>query len=536
MEQQVSDLLTRMPRTAIRAAINEIERSGGGQTEKGTRLKGVLVSYFNHLRPHKARRLFTTLFEPLLADDPLLFHAIDSVPGLLQRADIGGIWHALSQLAFPDLAMEVQRELDRLSQDQILDVALATPEALALRERMRAEAVAFLTVLPVKRRVLDSFLQIANRAALKEAKTRQADLEQKAAVDLSMVTFVTEVLVHNDRVIRDIETFRKSVANEPESEPEKMRQARVAHALCQQFKTHIEGVAADSPVRYLPLLIQLNNLRRFDVVGKYLSHLATIDGPDQVVIARAVTGHLVGACRTMVAQLKELVSPSSAEHTPTLEVPTAMRTLLEEALLRFDRAINLLHLGDGANERRTIMQLKEHLGDISALLIGPVLDRVERQAIIAASMRVGGPEADDPLRWLLNFLWRWGKVLVSVGYSNQEIENLKFRIGEDVERAYRAALRFSDADNLETRMGHLVRLNQIMRSFDADIGPWISAVSASMQKIVRHYLDRTRPPTDDERFVIETCIRAIQEELEKSRYWQATDLVDLVRLYGQRRW
>ncbi|HYD29540.1 MAG TPA: hypothetical protein VEB64_01570 [Azospirillaceae bacterium] len=536
MEEQVNDLLSHLPRTAIRAAIDEIDRSGGSRSEKGSRLKGALVHHFNHLRPHKARRLFTSLFEPLLTDDLVLFRAVDWVPGLVQRADIGGLWHAMAQMGFPELALAVQREVDRLSGDRILDEVLADAEALALRERMRTEAAGYLTGLPFRRRVLDSFLQMANRAGLKEARSKLPELERKAAIDPALVEFIAQVLAHDARLLPVIETFKKSIGGDPATDPEQTRQARVAHATCQHLKAEFGNLPADSPVIWLPVLLLLNNLRRFGVVAKYLSQFASLDGPDQVVLGRALTSHLVAACRTMADELKQLIPPpdADADGTPPLVVSTPMRARLEESLLRFDRAIHLLHLGDGSAERRSAMQLKEHLGDIAALLTGPVLDLVERQAIVASGMRIGMPQVNENLLWLLNFLWRWGKVLVSVGYSNQEIENLKSRIGEDIERAFRAALRFNDSDNLENRMAHLVRLNQIMRSFDADIGPWISAVSVNVQKIVRHYLGRRQHPSFDERFVIETCIRAIREELDRNRYWQLPELVELVRLYDQR--
>lgn len=538
LRQQIEALVKRVPRYAIRTVIEEVERVSGANSPRALLLREVLVDHFNAMRPYKARRLFTSLFEPLLADDPILLRAVDPVPGLLLRFDMGGLWQALVQLAFPDLAIEVQSSLDALADAQILDQVLGSPAALGMRERMRTQAATFLTTLPGRRRVLDSFLEVCNRVSLHDARSRNPGLGQKISINAVHLAFVAEILVHNNRLLPELESFRAATAKSPTTDNEIYRQARAALNAQKKLRASCEGLTPDHPVLHLPALILLNNLQRFDVINKYMALLPAHAEWELLVLGRASTGHLVGACRTMVEVLKALLPPPAVVGEslpePELVVSEAARQLLDVALERFDQTLHLLQKAEFASERRSSMHLREHMNDLAATLTGPVAALASQRAEMAALSRLRpSPDHADVL-WMLDFLCRWGRVLSSVGYASQEVENLRVRVGQDVERAFQQALRFRENDTLESRMEHLVRLNQILHSVGSDIGAWVSAVSQNMQQIINYYLYRIDEPTEEELYVIHACIESIRSELGKSRFWQSPELVALVREYDAR--
>lgn len=539
LDAHVSALLKRVPRHGLRLVIDEIDRMSGGNSAMGRRLKAALIERFNQLRPHKARRLFTGLFEPILIDDPILVRAVDPVPGLLLRADAGGVWVALNQLAIPDLLLEVQARLDELSQDMIIDKVLEGAEALTMRERMRAAAAAFLVSLPSRRRVLDSFLQAANRAALKEAKNRFPDLVHKSQITPLQLSFIADVLNHSAVLLPEIETFRKIVEKPPRNDNEIYRQAKTALVTSNKLRSLCPDLPPDHPVLNLPVLLLLNISQRFEVVTKFLSLINVSDSAEALAIGRTVTGHLVGACRTIVNTLRPLLPPPPEVGVeppdPDIILPTAQRDLLNLALTRFEMTFRFMHTTELGEERRGSMQVREHMNDLATLLTGSMSDLAVYRASVAAFSHLGPSHDHEDVVWLLDFIRRWGLVLASQGYSSQEIYNLRDRVGEDVSRAFRQAVRSSGSGPAESQMAHLVRLNQLMRAVGGDVGRWVSAVSQNTQRIVRHYLERLDEPSDDERFVIDQCMHSIYEELDKSRFWQNPDLLDLLRIY-QRRW
>ena len=378
LDAHVSALLKRVPRNALRIVIDEIDRMSGGDSAMGRRLKSALIERFNQLRPHKARRLFTGLFEPMLVDDPVLVRAVDPVPGLLLRADAGGVWVALNQLAIPDLLLEVQARLDEMSQDTIVDQVLESAEALAMRERMRAAAATFLMSLPSRRRVMDSFLLAANRAALKEAKNRFPDLVQKSQITPLQLSFIADVLNHNQVVLQEIETFRKVIEKQPRNDNEIYRQAKTAVTTGKKLRTLCPDLPPDHPMLNLPVLLLLNIHQRFDVVTKFLSLLTASDGAEALAIGRTVTGHLVGACRTIVETLKPMLPPPPEVGVdppdPDILLLPSARVLLNLALTRFEQAFHFTHTIELTEERRGSMQVREHMNDLATLLTGPIAD------------------------------------------------------------------------------------------------------------------------------------------------------------------
>ena len=115
LNQILAVLANRLPRRAVRALIAELPTTGSSG-ERAESARKTLIEQLNRPRPNRARRLFTSLVEPLLTDDPVLLEGggSESVPGLIQRADLAGHWAALLTGSFARLAYEVQARLDQL--------------------------------------------------------------------------------------------------------------------------------------------------------------------------------------------------------------------------------------------------------------------------------------------------------------------------------------------------------------------------------------------------------------------------------------
>ena len=150
-----------------------------------------IVDYLNLRRPQRARRLFTALFDPVLAgDDPVLLRCPRPLPGLVSRVDVAGLWGALECFAFTRITAGVQRALDEQAADTLLDDVLKSPEALDWQRRMSVAAVRFLGDALADSDQLAAFLDLLNRERLVEARRQLPGLAGLAPLGRPFVEFV----------------------------------------------------------------------------------------------------------------------------------------------------------------------------------------------------------------------------------------------------------------------------------------------------------------------------------------------------------
>lgn len=535
IQRQVNELISRLPRYAIRAVIDEIDGKAQGG-ERAKQLKGALVDHFNKLRPHKARRLFTGLFDPLLVDDTVLYRGREYVPGLLQRVDMGGVWYSLSNLAFPQLAAQVQQELDVLSKDNLLDKVLMSSAALAMREQMRVEAVRFLNTLPRNRKALEAFLQLVNEVALEDAKSRTPHLVFKAAVDTRMLAFVLDILNQNDKLLPSIERFKAKTGKPPQSDEDIVFQSEVIVITSRELRYVITDVSKDHLIFHLPPLILMNEKQRFDVVLRYLRDNVVETGPNELGFAvEAMVAHFAAASSTIGDMVKEVFDNQRSQDVSTVALSKPVRTTMNAALARFETTLKSMNAGGILGNRRAMIKIKDYWMEVARVLTTKVAPIAAERAGAAAMSRNSTVLDHEDVLWLLDYLWRWSSVMSDIGYSNAEILNLRSRVIDDVQFAFSKAMKFDERDKLDGRMAHFVRLNQILRCFETDLGSWITAVSHSLMKCVRWVLEQERKLSPDEVFIVDRYIETVREELTKSRAWQSPELVSLVKLYEARR-
>ncbi len=543
LRRQVDELVSRVPKHALRAVIDEIENTNAQNSTRAQTLRDALVEQFNKLRPFKARRLFTGLFEPLLVDDPILYRTRDPIPGLIQRVDMGGLWHALSRFAFPDTAMRVQERLDAMSQEDLLDRVLVSPDALAMRAIMRDEAVHFLAHALKTRRTAEEFLILANREALRDARQRSPHLTWKAPIDVTQLAFVRAVLEENEAILPMMERMRQDLSDTPAggdgTAAEVDGQAAIVVGFMRGMRMACPNRDIDDPVVWLPPLLALNVKRRYDVVLRYVREYGGPAVSDSHPLHQALFGHFSASCSAMTDLIRAVFGEMGAQgggmdgHALSLSRP--VRETLDEARRRFDQSLNALNAGGLMATRLIGPRVRGLLGEVTRLLTSTVLPLVvERTRTAAAARNAPAPDHDDVV-WLLEFVWAWGATLGSVGYASPEITAARGRIVEDAGVAFIQATKAEEEDEaLPARMQHIVRINRLLCALGTDVTPWVSAVSQGLQRVVRHYLEGPAEITPEARFVIDRLIAAVRTELGRSRHWQSADLVALLRLYEAR--
>ncbi len=549
LRRHMDELVARVPRHAIRAVIEEIDSADSANAERVRHMREALVDQFNRLRPMKARRLFTSLFEPFLVDDAILYRARDPVPGLIQRVDMGGVWQALARFGFPTLAMEVQDRLDALSQGAILDRVLTGPEAMAMREAMRAEAARFLAQLPGNRKAAEAFLLLANREALRDARQRTPLLAAKAPIDLRALSFIQAVLEDNDTLLPLAERMRRDSAAAPAATPAASAPAGEAH------HAEVEGLAAmlvgfgrelrracpardaDDPVLWLPPLFALNVKHRYDVALRTLREHGAPAPDDAPPLHQALFGHFSACCITIVAAVRGLFGNPEVRDGQALPALRPVRDLLEGAVARLDQSLAALSGAGFLSHRLIGPRIRPALADVSQALTALVLPVAAGRAQAAAAARNAPSPDHEDLVWLLALVWRWGAILRAAGYANPELQALRARLLEDGHVAFLQAVRTGEGEDPARRMEHLARIDRVLGTIGESVGPWISPVSQGLHRIVEHHLEALEDGATlapEARFVVERFIDSVRRELDRSRHWRSADLVSILRLYEER--
>ena len=266
----VADLLSRWRCPGVAG-----ERGGGG-----------FVGYLNLRRQQRARRLFTALFDPILAaDDPVLPHCPRPLPGLVLRADIAGLWAALGVHALDQLAPGAQTALDRRAADTLLDEVLRSPEALEWQERMAAAAVRFLDgVLTEPGDGLAAVLERLNRERLLAIRGQSAAMVVPAPLGAPFLRFVRDYLPVAGR---NASVLAGCVAEGP---------AGHLAGVAARFRRDVGAVESELPD--LPALTALHVGRQYGAVALMLR-----DHGRSAPVMAALTGHFTACCVALAARV-----------------------------------------------------------------------------------------------------------------------------------------------------------------------------------------------------------------------------------------
>jgi len=543
--RQMDEVVARIPMHAIRSVLDAVEGTPSPNGERARHLRDALVDHFNRLRPMKARRLFTSLFEPFLVDDPILYRSAESVPALVQRVDMGGIWSALTRYAFPGLAAEVQSRLDGMAREAMLDAVLASPDAMAMRELMRKEALDFLYAMAGDRKLTDRFLALANDEALHDAALRTQYLGRKAPIDSDLLGFVRALLEHNQVLVPLTERMRRDIDEMRMGDMQGAGDPRSAEVDCQSalmvgFVRRVRDLGLpfrdqSQLLAWFAPLYGLNVKRRYDV---FLRHVREHGGPavrESHPLLRALLCHFSAACTTIREVVGGMFGDMDIQDGGVLSVPAPTRALLHEAVERFDRALTALSGTGFLASRSTGPALRAELAAVSRELTGTVMPALAARLQAAMNARHAPVPDHEDIVWLLELVWRWGRTLGAAGYANPELKSLRLYAVETGRLAFLQAMKAEPQERPAHRMAHMLRIRRLMAAMGETVDGWISPVSQGLQRVVYSYLETDGEIAADEWAVIDAFVASVRSELSRSRNWQSADFVDILRLHEARR-
>ncbi|HYF86022.1 hypothetical protein [Azospirillum sp.] len=538
--RQMDEVVSRIPMHAIRSVLDAVEGAPSPNGERARHLRDALVEHFNRLRPMKARRLFTSLFEPFLVDDPILYRAPESVPALIQRVDMGGIWAALARYAFPGLAAEVQSRLDAMAREAMLDAVLSSPDAMVMRELMRREALDFLYAMAGDRKLTDRFLALANDEARHDAGLRTQYLGRKAPIDGDLLGFVRALLEHNEVLVPLTERMRRDIEEMQGAGDPRSAEVDCQSALMVGFVRRVRDLGLpfrdqSQVLAWFAPLYGLNVKRRYDV---FLRHVREHGGPavrESHPLLRALLCHFQAACTTIREVVDGMFGDMEIQDGGVLSAPAPTRTLLGEAVERFDRALTALSGTGFLASRSTGPALRAELAAVSRDLTGTVMPALAARLQAAMNARHAPVPDHEDIVWLLELVWRWGRTLGNAGYANPELKSLRLYAVETGRLAFLQAMKAEPHEKPAHRMAHMLRIRRLMAAMGETVDGWISPVSQGLHRVVHSYLEAAGEITDDEWSVIDAFVGSVRSELSRSRNWQSADFVDILRLHEGRR-
>jgi hypothetical protein len=538
--RQMDEVVSRIPMHAIRSVLDAVEGTASPNGERARHLRDALVEHFNRLRPMKARRLFTSLFEPFLVDDPILYRSPESVPALIQRVDMGGIWAALARYAFPGLAAEVQSRLDAMARESMLDAVLASPDAMVMRELMRREALDFLYAMAGDRKLTDRFLALANDEARHDAGLRTQYLGRKAPIDGDLLGFVRALLEHNEVLVPLTERMRRDIEEMQGAGDSRSAEVDCQSALMVGFVRRVRDLGLpfrdqSQVLAWFAPLYGLNVKRRYDV---FLRHVREHGGPavrESHPLLRALLCHFQAACTTIREVVDGMFGDIDIQDGGVLSAPAPTRALLGEAVERFDRALTALSGTGFLASRSTGPALRAELAAVSRDLTGTVMPALAARLQAAMTARHAPVPDHEDIVWLLELVWRWGRYLGNAGYANPELKSLRLYAVETGRLAFLQAMKAEPHEKPAHRMAHLLRIRRLMAAMGETVDGWISPVSQGLHRVVHSYLEAVGEIADDEWSVIDAFVTSVRGELSRSRNWQSADFVDILRLHEGRR-
>ncbi|CAO3408223.1 hypothetical protein [Azospirillum largimobile] len=541
--RQMDEVVSRIPMHAIRSVLDAVEGAASPNGERARHLRDALVEHFNRLRPMKARRLFTSLFEPFLVDDPILYRAPESVPALIQRVDMGGIWAALARYAFPGLAAEVQSRLDAMARESMLDAVLAGPDAMVMRELMRKEALDFLYAMAGDRKLTDRFLALANDEARHDAGLRTQYLGRKAPIDGDLLGFVRALLEHNEVLVPLTERMRRDIEEMQGAGDSRSAEVDCQSALMVGFVRRVRDLGLpfrdqSQVLAWFAPLYGLNVKRRYDVFLRHVREHVGSGGPavrESHPLLRALLCHFQAACTTIREVVDGMFGDMEIQDGGVLSAPAPTRVLLGEAVERFDRALTALSGTGFLASRSTGPALRAELAAVSRELTGTVMPALAARLQAAMNARHAPVPDHEDIVWLLELVWRWGRTLGNAGYANPELKSLRLYAVETGRVAFLQAMKAEPQEKPGHRMAHMLRIRRLMAAMGETVDGWISPVSQGLHRVVHSYLEAVEEIADEEWSVIDAFVASVRSELSRSRNWQSADFVDILRLHEGRR-
>jgi hypothetical protein len=534
IKAQLLSLVTQLPASSVRDLLGTIGLDTKPGSERLALVRLTFIEYLNDLRPHRARRLFTDLFGPLLVTDGTLLRTRKPIPGLILRVDAGALWKGLSRYGFPELVVEVQQTLDRMAETTLLEQVLRSAEAQALRERMRKAAVSYLNGLLAREADLANFLTYVNQRREAESRKRTLYLNTIGALERPFIQFVRDWLANADACLG---WLGAEVARIGRNGPGENEIERATQELVQACDDLLERGLKGNPRSELPLIVPLiliNARQRYDIAAAYLRGTSPPEAVREL-IGDTLLGHLACTGAAMVEilsgalKLKERIAGASVKFT--LKEKNELRALLD----RIDRLLSAMVVAGVLENRHTEPAFRLIWQDLTRFLSDRVSLIATQRAMVVMTTRAQAIIDHADVLWLVRLLWDWHQLGRVYDLSSGHFDRWRDQVIEDCGIAIDRAARVEEGETLAERMHHLLRLNELLMIFDRRITQFLSVSSVNLLRMVTLLLQRTEPLTANEQILVQDVLAMARAELARSRNWRSPELQDLIELADQQR-
>lgn len=531
LRDKINELVERLPASFVYSLLSEIEGMDEEPVERVQLVRQYVIEYLNRQRTNRARRLFTSLFEAFLIDDDALYHAGVGLPGMIQRIDVGALWELLSRDAFPLLAVEAQEKLDEQARHEVIDRALRSPAAKALRERMRVAAVKHLDALLTNRKTLDETLAGLSRYRPRRTRLLSAFLDKAPPVESATLLTMRDILANADGVTKLVAerlyVFPPHCASDWELDRMTDMLLDATGELAERFKGQEELALL------LPLSV-LNVKRNYALVALFIRQSAVDPGRGNAVTL-GLTAHFLGTVRALSAALTAILKLNDRVPGSAIR-PSGKEKLRVEALMqRLGELIQAVGNSGLMEDRRSEPAFRNAWGTaarIVATRVGAVA--MERAGQAAAARRQAVFDHNDVL-WLLRLVWVWQEYARDFGFETYDLVKWRDTLLEEMRANVEKAMKFGDDETLDERMEHLLRINAISGVFGARVSRWIPTTSQNMTKLIGHRIETEAVQTEAERAIIDDLVATVRKEVGKSRYWKSDELMGLIELSDKAR-
>jgi hypothetical protein len=534
----LGELISRLEPNAARRLLDEIAQ-GLQDGSKARVAQRALIDRLNQRRPHRAQRLFTSLFEPFLSDDLALLSAPVAVPGLLTRPDVAALWTILSRTALTKLVPAVSAELDEAAREQLIDDVIASRLGQSRRGEMQRMALMFLGNALARGDSARDLLQQLNQSRqglfhaqppyfgpypigglirpLEKAELRA--LHDLLARDPGLVAGVGRALAVADRLAATDEA------------PE------LAHAI-EEAETAAAGSLGperDALALWVPMVV-LHARRRYAATAFYLARRA--GEPGMPTVGEALLGHYSTCVQGLVIGLTEAL-PDKGEGA--LTITGRAQDFLDDLLDQYQAILGALQVSGLADsqDRKLAALFRAPWTSLENFVTGrlcPTL--VRRVEAMGAQPRFPAPD-HATVAWACRWAWRWKLLLEEFGFLSREVANWRDVVGDHLDRGMALASR-DDAikggtpDQVERlRLAQLGRLRQLYQALDLDTTRGLSVISRGQWRTCRAAVERQLTegvmPDPDERAIVTAMVTLIRAEVKKTqRTWVNAELSEFV--------
>lgn len=485
-------------------------------------IRRALVDRLNRLRPQRARRLFTSLVEPMLVGETLASEDHTHVPYAFSRADMGGIWQALARRAYPDLAQEAARLLDRLCETQLIDNAMAEPPAAAMRDRLRLATIEYLGQVLADRTLTEQFLEAANHLRDREhARTAPIGAGSLPPMGRTLLADVVEAMMGEPVLTPALTRHLPPLNATADAETAGAALIAATNEIAAALK------AAGLPIlsaEALPLTA-LNRLSAYGAVAAYLRRRGTA-GDRRV--GPALAAHFANHLHAFALTLGVAAPVERREDTP-LSLNAGTRARLIALTEHLEAEIGAIRRAGLFDSPALLPLLREAVVDSAARLAKSAFERMAHRYSAALNHRHDQAIDDDDVRLIATLLARLRAALLPTGLPIGQFTAWRDRARSDIEFAVHRATRLEGEgdENLGDRFRHLERIEDLAQAIGRSIAADLQPTSRHTQAIIAARLDDPTALSPAGARMCAGFVANIRSEIAKVRYWRNPEMVAL---------